>query len=375
MPNWQNVLSVDEKITQSKELDRSKAAEYLGESEEVIAELEECCNVSTLVCSAEKELGDLDFVSLKDGIPVKDVFLESLRVRCMAFKRSQGVPSQFYVAPKYAKGNYEMEYSHLKSGVQKDSPLDRVQDPKALLQVIIFKPYRGFVGTIESWRDRDVWKERELLVLSGMKLTELKDKLLCAADEALVSPDLSEDPNAEGLEKAGDKYPSNFFFIENTFYLDQRNPLATDISSPIRDWLNAKNDQDTGFVSSEISVKPMSEVTFDDLRIRLGYPYLYCHQGYCEHLVVFSDVRLMHGDDCQDLSKYPIMINKPPKKKVVCMICRVFTSKWMTRNDSFTPSEPSYQCDTCFRMLHYDEDGKKLGSFEAYPYMDAAIFS
>lgn len=38
------------------------------------------------------------------------------------------------------------EYSHLKSGVQKDSPLDRVQDPKALLQVIIFKPYRGFVG-------------------------------------------------------------------------------------------------------------------------------------------------------------------------------------------------------------------------------------
>lgn len=63
-----------------------------------------------------------------------------------------------------------------------------------------------------------------------MKLTELKDKLLCAADEALVSPDLSEDPNAKGLEKAGDKYPSNFFFIENTFYLDQRNPLATDIS-------------------------------------------------------------------------------------------------------------------------------------------------
>ena len=34
----------------------------------------------------------------------------------------------------------------------------------------------------------------------------------------------------------------------------------------------------------------MALVHFDQLIIRLGYPYLYCHQGNCEHLMMFTDV-------------------------------------------------------------------------------------
>ena len=38
--------------------------------------------------------------------------------------------------------------------------------------------------------------------------------------------------------------------------------------------------------------KRMEDVVFDDLKIKLGYPYLYCHQGNCEHLLIFTDLRL-----------------------------------------------------------------------------------
>ena len=37
--------------------------------------------------------------------------------------------------------------------------------------------------------------------------------------------------------------------------------------------------------------KRMEDVVFEDLRVKLGYPYLYCHQGNCEHLLIFTDMR------------------------------------------------------------------------------------
>ena len=37
--------------------------------------------------------------------------------------------------------------------------------------------------------------------------------------------------------------------------------------------------------------KRMEDIVFEDLKIKLGYPYLYCHQGNCEHLIIFTDLR------------------------------------------------------------------------------------
>ncbi|EJW74214.1 hypothetical protein WUBG_14881, partial [Wuchereria bancrofti] len=37
-----------------------------------------------------------------------------------------------------------------------------------------------------------------------------------------------------------------------------------------------------------------------DLVCRLGYPYVYVHQGNCEHVFFFTDLRLM------DIQDYPI---------------------------------------------------------------------
>ena len=50
-------------------------------------------------------------------------------------------------------------------------------------------------------------------------------------------------------------------------------------------------------------------------------------------------------------------------------------SRWITVNDQFAPSVPCLFCDKCFRMLHYDAEGNKLGDFLAYPYVDQGAFN
>lgn len=41
----------------------------------------------------------------------------------------------------------------------------------------------------------------------------------------------------------------------------------------------------------------MEDTRFLDLRIKVGFPYLYCHQGDCEHLVIITDVRRVPSSD------------------------------------------------------------------------------
>ena len=53
----------------------------------------------------------------------------------------------------------------------------------------------------------------------------------------------------------------------------------------------------------------------------------------------------------------------------------MYTARWVTNKDSLAPEDPCFFCDVCFRMLHYDAEGNKLGDFLAYPYVDPGIFN
>ena len=46
------------------------------------------------------------------------------------------------------------------------------------------------------------------------------------------------------------------------------------------------------------------------------------------------------------------------------------TTSWVTRQDELAAEDPAFYCDSCFKMLHYSEDGSKLCNFRAYPYFD-----
>lgn len=46
-----------------------------------------------------------------------------------------------------------------------------------------------------------------------------------------------------------------------------------------------------------LNSRKMEETTFIDLNIRIGQPYLYVHQGNCEHNIVFTEVRMVTESD------------------------------------------------------------------------------
>lgn len=75
------------------------------------------------------------------------------------------------------------------------------------------------------------------------------------------------------------------FYFGNTFYVDKRQHDNVDYSEPVREWGKANNVQFGDTLA-------MEDIRVDELQlIRMGYPYLFVHQGSCEHLVIISDAR------------------------------------------------------------------------------------
>ncbi|XP_054666118.1 snRNA-activating protein complex subunit 3 isoform X2 [Grus americana] len=167
-----------------------------------------------------------------------------------------------------------------------------------------------------------------------------------------------------------DLYKSAFFYFEGIFYNDKRYPECRDLSRTIIEWSES---HDRGYGNLQ-SVK-MEDYTFNDLSLKIGFPYLFCHQGNCEHIIIITDIRIIHHDDCLDRNLYPLLIKKHWLCTRKCFVCKMYTARWVTNKDSLAPEDPCFFCDVCFRMLHYDEEGNKLGEFLAYPYVDPGIFN
>jgi snRNA-activating protein complex subunit 3 len=127
--------------------------------------------------------------------------------------------------------------------------------------------------------------------------------------------------------------------------------------------------------------------------------------------------RLAHKDDCLDRKLYPLLTHKHRVMTRKCAVCHVYIGRcvekrslfkwpgqkttpnnwlyislnslqvvsvliwlvfffrWLTTNDPFAPNDPCLFCERCFRMLHYDKKGNKLGQFLAYPYVDPGAFN
>lgn len=199
--------------------------------------------------------------------------------------------------------------------------------------------------------------------------------MISCQSDYLVFDDCSENP-CEDIQKyvfelgKMRKDQSGFFFIDNIFYNDMRNSANEDYSKTIIEWASAPERCVTSPRLDKFESADMATTHFDHLIIRLGYPYLYCHQGNCEHLIMFTDVAMLHPDDCQDANQYPLLIFQARARRRVCGICAIYTATWVTRHDELAAEDPAFYCDSCFKLLHYAEDGSKLCNFRAYPYFD-----
>ncbi|XP_057795139.1 snRNA-activating protein complex subunit-like isoform X1 [Salvia miltiorrhiza] len=220
-------------------------------------------------------------------------------------------------------------------------------------------------------------KTQEFLVLGRQFLTEVKDKIYCLTDEI--------------MEKAGKYDPSGYFLIEDVFCNDMRESSSVDYSETILDWLeNSKNDALEKWeyiVAGDLRQKQkallgsdnkqqlprfkslhMQSTRFCDLNFQLGSGYLYCHQGDCKHLIVIRDMRLIHLEDVQNRSAYPLITHQPKLHFKKCSVCKIYRAEKVTVDDKWTSENPCYFCDICYYMLHYVNGTLLYSDFSVYDY-------
>lgn len=110
---------------------------------------------------------------------------------------------------------------------------------------------------------------------------------------------------------------------------------------------------------------------FEDLTIRLGAYYLYRHQGDCDHVLMFTDMRMLHDNDERSLAAYPLLTFKIKSRRKKCGVCDLHLAAYVTYNDKLAAHSPFYFCRLCYKPLHYDKDGTLLyDDFQVYPYVE-----
>ncbi|XP_078070290.1 snRNA-activating protein complex subunit 3 isoform X2 [Mustelus asterias] len=257
---------------------------------------------------------------------------------------------------------FEHEHEMQTVGRKPSHPEDSIPAGEVILTINVYSP-------IIFIKHREKKPHHTLLVLGSQKLTELRDAISCVSD-LQIGGEFSNTPDLAPEHISKDLYKSAFFFFEGIFYNDMRYSECRDLSRTIIEWAES-HDRGCG----KFSAAKMEDYIFNDMCIKVGYPYLYCHQGDCEHVIIITDIRIVHRDDCLDKTLYPCVIKKPWMWTRKCSVCKLFIVRWVTNNDSFAPEDPGFFCDLCFRMLHYDADGNKMGDFLAYPYVDPGIFN
>ena len=138
------------------------------------------------------------------------------------------------------------------------------------------------------------------------------------------------------------------FFIDETFYSDERDVTSLkNYGAGIAQWLRQQ-----GIDTSPMQHQRMENTRMDQPSVRLGYPYVFRHLDDCEHLVVFTDARLMAPDDPQNVTDYPLVRMAPPEI-IYCDACEAYPSHWIVDDPEFCPTKWTHFCKVCFGSFYY----------------------
>ena len=210
---------------------------------------------------------------------------------------------------------------------------------------------------------------QELMFLGSQRLSDLRDSIVCVNDHA-VHLDVAKNPGLQLVEenkRAKDAMPSGLFYINGTFFTDMRNKLAKDYSENLLRWAAKQHDH------GEYKVEEMSDARLSDLTIRLGFPYLYLHQGDCEHLLTFTDVRLKANTDPIDVSCYPIARGHSSKLSVRCCTCNRNAAVWVVVGCCKMPIPRAHVCNKCLKLFCYDVNDEPVNNFKLFRYYDESL--
>ncbi|KAK6634330.1 hypothetical protein RUM43_011730 [Polyplax serrata] len=135
-----------------------------------------------------------------------------------------------------------------------------------------------------------------------------------------------------------------------------------DLSKELRSWAAEKK-------LGEFETAEMHKTRIDSLKVRLGRPYVYLHQGNCEHIILFSDIRLLDSSDPNRFSLFPKIHCTGRLYGKHCMMCSDFYARWLVVGNERLTHDKAYLCNKCFISYNY-VNGKKVGNFRAYKYVD-----
>ncbi|XP_063996703.1 snRNA-activating protein complex subunit 3 isoform X4 [Pogoniulus pusillus] len=241
-------------------------AEELGCAADTAAELRAVCSTDMLIAPGTEEDPDV--------IP-EDSSLLTLRIR----KKALEMREEVLIVDRACRQEtlaYEME--SYAAGKRPDNPTDLVDEGEVLLTLNIYYP-------VIFQKHKDHKPYQTVLVLGSQKLTELRDSISCVSD-LQIGGEFSSQPDQALEHISKDLYKSAFFYFEGIFYNDKRYPECRDLSRTIIEWSES---HDRGYGNLQ-SVK-MEDYTFNDLSLKIGFPYLFCHQGNCEHIIIITDTR------------------------------------------------------------------------------------
>ena len=149
---------------------------------------------------------------------------------------------------------------------------------------------------------------------------------------------------------------AGFLFIENVFYNDFRRSHK-DYSQNIIAWANGSRDSEPDLHSqlnpAEFRADDMTSTTFQQLLLRLHVPYVFVHQGDCEHVLIFTDIRAMHPSDPPLRSAYPKMTFRSRADKRFCQLCEVRPATLALHDDPLAFDNPMVVCSGCDQQLHH----------------------
>ncbi|XP_033871466.3 snRNA-activating protein complex subunit 3 [Acipenser ruthenus] len=345
-------FSFDERDIDTSTEEDAAFGEEMGISAETMDEIKMICSLDTLKCHSEEETPDLELIP-------DDTSLACLKKR----KKRLDYREETLIIDRICRNEtYTNEIHSLGVGKTPAHLEDQVEEGEIVLTMNILYP-------VISHQYKESKPLQTIQVLGSQKLTQLRDALCCVSD-LQISGEFSNTPDLAVEHVSKDHFKSAFFYFEGVIYNDMRYPECKDLSKTILEWVESR---ERGY--DRFQTAKMEDTTFNDLHIKIGYPYLYCHQGDCEHVVVITDIRIIHQDDCLDKTVYPLLRKKHWILSRKCAVCKMYIARWVTNDDCFAPADPCFFCDLCFRMLHYDSDGNKLGEFLAYPYVDPGIFN
>jgi snRNA-activating protein complex subunit 3 len=218
----------------------------------------------------------------------------------------------------------------------------------------------------------------EIEVLGSHTLNHLRQMFFCQRNYACAK-DCNEYEQWITITEANDRYEEylamnickgDMMFIHDTCYTDGSKEAADHFAN-VSKWIEEGTNKE---------IDPYMEKSMDteiaNMSLRFGYPYLYLHQGDCEHIIVFTSMRLPRPVEFSSFPRHEVVGKYTTK---FCRIDKEYLARWIVCGSDRFPEDPILLCNSCVEQYCFtkgteEKPGTKIGNFQLYPFLQIIAF-